>query len=168
MTFTVTSPLLRLYLSTSAPHSCPAARFFYQPGNLQSCPPAFHFLLGQLHTVAVRCASEQRAVQSPVPTPNGFLRFLATVSFPHHRQLTLNTARVGPVLDRRPKWNFSQGVWLRCVVQAEVRLSPYKMCNVDFGLGFEAGQEQENVHTGSEVHRRMFSVHLPRGKVAGA
>ena len=41
------------------------------------------------------------------------------------------------------------------------------VCNVDFGLGFESGQEQENVHAGSETNRRMFSAHLPRGKVAG-
>ena len=47
-------------------------------------------------------------------------------------------------------------------------MCPYKMCNVDFGLGFESGQEQENVHTGSETHRRMFIAHLPRGKVAGS
>jgi len=62
-------------------------------------------------------------------------------------------------------------VWLRCVVQAEGRVSVCLLtecvCNVDFGLGFESGQEQENVHAGSETNRRMFSAHLPRGKVAG-
>jgi hypothetical protein len=42
------------------------------------------------------------------------------------------------------------------------------VCNVDFELGFESGQEQENVHTGSEANRRMFNAHLPRGKVAEA
>jgi hypothetical protein len=62
----------------------------------------------------------------------------------------------------------AERVWLRCVVQAEGQVSPYKICDVDFGLGFESGQEQENVHTGCEAHRRMFSAPLPRGKVAGA
>jgi hypothetical protein len=41
-------------------------------------------------------------------------------------------------------------VWLQSVVQAEGRRGEGRVSLVDFGLEFECGQEQENVHTGSE------------------
>ena len=180
--FAVTLRLLhRYFASISAPVLHTRVQLHAAFISLATCRAA--------HLPFIFCSVSCTQLQSDVPQNKGLctaqspLRAVFFVFWPQCLFLTISSLpwtlhvwgqTCSEVLDRRPKWNFSQGVCgfgALCKPRGEcLSVCAYKMCvcNVDFELGFESGQEQENVPTGSEANRHMFNAHLPRGKVAEA
>jgi hypothetical protein len=163
MIFTVTSPLLHRYFACiSVPVLHTRVQLHATCISLVTCRAA--------HLPFIFCSVSCTQLQSDVPQNKALCRAQSPLRTVFHSVFSSPSAAYLEhcTCGARP-WQTSQmellagRVWLRCVVQAEGRLSPYKRCNVDFGLGFESGQEQENIHPGSEVHRRMFSAHSSQG-----